>query len=163
MAKKNKTTTLSLRVARVNMDHSVRVFPRLFVHFLSGSRAAVKGSDTMELAWDAGVFAQHTTCVLCRRMCRLNSFGWGRIYKLTRPFSGANCSESPTPIFTSTPINTESGGREGGRGKADWGGALKAERGAALCECDVCRMDGKHIYFSASFEFDYIFATRHVA
>lgn len=72
----------------------------------------------MELAWDVDVFARRATCVLCRRMCRLNSFGLGRIYKLTRPFSGVDCSESPTPIFTSTPINTESAGGGGGEGGA---------------------------------------------
>lgn len=106
-------------------------------------------ADTMELAWDVDVFARRATCVLCRRMCRLNSFGLGRIYKLTRPFSGVDCSESPTPIFTSTPINTESAGGAGGA------------RARGCCSVNLMHagwMENTRlaIFFSASFEFDYI-------
>lgn len=46
--------------------------------FLSGNRAAVKESDTMELAWDVDAFARHATCVLCRRMCCFKQFWFGK-------------------------------------------------------------------------------------
>lgn len=95
----------------------------------------------MELAWDVDVFARHATCVLRRRMCRLNSFGLGRIHKLTRPFFwGELFRESDSNFHINTHKHREwRGARAGARG-----GVLKAERGAALGEFDVCRMDGKH-------------------